>query len=148
MAPSNREGEFGGRIVGVSGSSGAGDMLGNRIGEDGRGLRADPLLLELLGCREGDAGMLKLLEGRANGLAGRSVLIWLGRLTKGLVFSGGRLFAFVGDSDSAEGAFVGDDAGVPPRTVAGDALFCRRKGDCRAFALSKGDGREDYIYQL
>lgn len=90
--------------------------------------------------------MLKLLEGRANGLDGRSVLIWLGRRTNGLVFSGDRLLALVGDSDNAEGAFVGEDPGVPPRTVAGDALFCRRNGDCRALALSKGEGRDDCIH--
>ena len=85
--------------------------------------------------------MLKLLEGRAKGLTGRSELIWLGRLTNGLAFPGDKLCALVGDSDSADGALVGEDPGVPPRTVAGDALFWRRKGDCREAALSNGGGR-------
>lgn len=86
--------------------------------------------------------MLKLLEGRAKGLDGRSeaLSIWLGRRTNKPVFSGDREPGLVGDSPAL--AFVGDVLGIVPRAVAGDALFWRRKGDWRALGFSKGDGRE------
>ena len=48
---------------------------------------------------------------------------------------------FVGDSVAAP--LVGDVFVLPAaRTVAGDALFCLRKGDWRPVELSNGDGRE------
>jgi hypothetical protein len=91
--------------------------------------------LAMLNGREGDAGMLRLLDGLANGLVGRSSdwLIWLGRRANGLIFSGdrllvGRLFVLSGESDGA--AFVGEDTGDALLRV----LFCRWKGDCRPIA--------------
>lgn len=135
-APSYRDGETDSK-VGVSGSMEAVDAPSRRIGRSAS-------LLVLLDARGGDVVMLRLLVGRAKGLVGRSEpwLIWLGRRTKGLAFSGEREFGFVGDR--VAGAFVGDEEGVAPRTVAGEALFWRRKGDWRPVALSngdKGDGR-------
>jgi hypothetical protein len=64
------------------------------------------------------------------GLDGRSLplLIWEGRRTKGLDFSGERDAFLVGDQLGA--ALVADGVGVVARTVAGDAEFWRRKGDC------------------
>jgi hypothetical protein len=73
--------------------------------------------------------MLRLLEGLANGLAGRSE-VWLicdRRRTKGLVFSGDREPVFTGDRLAL--CLVGDCVGVVASTVAGDALFWRLKGD-------------------
>jgi len=72
--------------------------------------------------------MLKLLMGRAKGLLGRSVwLIWDGRRTKGLAFSGDRDPFFVGDRLVA--TLEGDRVGVVARTVAGEAEFFLAKGD-------------------
>jgi hypothetical protein len=49
-------------------------------------------------------------------------LIWLGRRTNGLDFSGDNAASFVGDRPDA--AFVGDDVGVTVRVVvAGETLF-------------------------
>ena len=73
--------------------------------------------------------MPRPLLGRANGLEGREEagLIWDGRRTNGLVFSGeselGRLGAYA--------FLVGEDDGVDWRIVAGEAEFWRRKGDWR-----------------
>ena len=71
-APSNGDGDAGTFIVsfdragnGYSRSSGAGVALGEATG-------VTSSLLALLSCLEGDAGLLKLLEGLANGLTGRS----------------------------------------------------------------------------
>ena len=87
--------------------------------------------------------MLKLLFGLPNGLAGRSD-VWLicdGRRTKGLVFSGERPPGFVGENEPLDG-LTGDCAvGVVARTVAGEALFWRLKGDCRPESKERGEGR-------
>lgn len=149
FAPSSlNDGEYGASF-GVSRSSSAGTMMDRLAGdggvaESGVGLRSASTWLELLMLREGDAGMLRLLEGLANGLVECSAvwLIWLGRLANGLAFSGDSELGLVGES--AAGVLVGEELGVVPRTVAGDALFCRRNGDCRPFGLSKGDGRSAY----
>lgn len=96
-----------------------------------------PLLLftlALLTCLDalGLCGMPRLLPGLANGLAGRSpaLLIWEGRRTKGLAFSGDREPALIGDQ-LEEGVLVGELVGVAALTVAGEAEFWRRKGDWR-----------------
>ena len=106
----------------------------------------------MLGCLEGDAGILKLEPGRANGLVGLSLPnglaglseVWLicdGRLTKGLVFSGESEPALVGER-LIEAVLVGEGVGVVARTVIGEAvLFCRLKGDCRPESKESGDGR-------
>jgi hypothetical protein len=95
---------------------------GSARGEAGMSSR---LLLSLapLACRDGLAGMLKLLVGLAKGLEGRSLalLICDGRLTKGLAFSGDSDAFFVGDQLGA--ALLGDAVGVVARTVAGEAEF-------------------------
>ena len=96
----------------------------------------------MLSCLAGELGLPKLLVGLANGLAGRSPvwLIWDGRLTNGLVFSGDSEAAFVGEK--ALFGLAGDCVGVVARTVAGDWLFWRLKGDCRpAESKDRGDGR-------
>lgn len=136
--PSKGEGEAkaGEEGGGLSSASMAVGGLVRRVG-DGSG-RGDSevsscllRVLELLTCLDGLAGMLRLLVGLAKGLEGRSEawLIWDGRRTKGLVFSGDKEPALVGDRPS--GALVGEDVGVAARTVAGEAEFCRLKGDCR-----------------
>lgn len=87
-------------MVGVPGSSGAGVTLGclretNESSSVG------------LSFRVGEAAMLRLLRGLPNGLDGRSeeLLIWLGRRTNGLVFSGDRLWTVL------LLCLVGDEAG-------------------------------------
>lgn len=66
-------------------------------------------------------------------------MIWLGLRTKGLVFSGDKEDCLA--CDKWEDCLVGECVGVVARTVAGDALFWRRKGDCRAVVESKGEMR-------
>ena len=85
--------------------------------------------------------MLRLLLGLANGLEGLSDewLIWDGRRTNGLVFSGDSEPALVCEKDGP--VFVGDCVGVVARTVAGETLFCRLKGDCRPESKESGEGR-------
>lgn len=70
--------------------------------------------------------------GLAKGLVGLSLLLLIcdGRRTNGLLFSG--------ESDATlvwlkrgGAALVGEASGVAARTVAGEAEFWRRKGDCR-----------------
>lgn len=109
----------------MSGSSGAGDALGCLNGERSEGLGGASFWLAALVFRDGEAGMLRLLDGLANGLEGRSGFepIWLGRRTNGLVFSGERLLGLVGES--VDGAFVGEVLG------AGETVFWRLKGFCR-----------------
>ena len=102
------------------------------------------VLLALLTWRDGLVGMLRLLLGRAKGLLGRSEwLIWDGRRTKGLVFSGDREPFFVGDRLGA--ALVGDRVGVVARTVAGEAEFFLAKGDCRPESLKESGRTDDCI---
>ena len=67
--------------------------------------------------------MLKPLVGLANGLVGRSapeplLLIWDGRRTNGLLFTGESESGLVGDRLVL--TFVGDCVGVDARAVAGD----------------------------
>jgi hypothetical protein len=105
------------------------------------------LLLALLLCLEGEAGMLKPLDGLAKGLVGRSD-VWLiceRRRTNGLVFSGDRDPAFIGDSPPL--GFVGDCVGVVARTVAGEALFWRLKGDWRPESKESGEGRRGLAWR-
>lgn len=70
-APSNAGGEID-PGAGVSSSSGAGDTEGCLMGESGEGLRGRSYWLASLVLREGEAGMLRLLDGLAKGLDGRS----------------------------------------------------------------------------
>lgn len=121
-APSSGEGETGATAVNSS-LSGAGESVACLVGGRGDGLSGRSYWLASLALREGEAGMLKLLDGLAKGLEGRSEewLIWLGRRTNGLVFSGDKLPAFVGESVAF--CLVGDGK------VAGEPLFWRRKGD-------------------
>ena len=114
-------------------SSNAGVTLRSRsrLGDAGG---VSSLLLALLVCLDGEAGMLKLLLGRAKGLVGRSE-VWLicdGRLTNGLAFSGDSEPTLVGDKLEEIAGLVGDCVGVVARTVTEDAvLFWRLKGDSR-----------------
>jgi len=101
------------------------------------------ILLALLTWRDGLVGMLRLLPGRAKGLLGRSEwLIWDGRRTNGLVFSGDREPFFVGDRFVV--TLVGERVGVVARTVAGEAEFFLAKGDCLPESLKERGRTEDY----
>ena len=129
--------------------------LGRRLGDCGGVSSSSALvLLALLTCLEGEAGMPRLLPGLAKGLDGRSEawwfwLIWDGRRTKGLVFSGDNELVLVGER--CEGPLMGDEpVGVVARTVgAGDAEFWRRKGDWRPESLMRSDeGRTDMVVVL
>lgn len=116
----------------LSSIGGEGVVLRWRVGDSGNFSSLLLTLLELLACLVGHEGMLKLLVGLAKGLAGRStpeplLLIWEGRRTNGLLLTGERESGLVGDRVDA--AFVGDAVGVVARTVAGDWLFWRLKGD-------------------
>ena len=126
--------------VGICVCSGSGVASGLRRGDLG-GSSTGLFRLSLLNLRDGAETMLRLLVGRANGLVGRSAaawLIWLGRRVNGFAFSGDSELVLVGER--CEGAFVGDDDGVAVRmAVAGDWLFCLRKGDCLPEEDSKGD---------
>lgn len=143
--PSKGDGEGAGRFdaLCVSYSSRAGvtlACLSVRLGEAG-GVAS--LWLALLVCLDGEAGILRLELGRANGLVGRSD-VWLiceGRRPKGEVFSGESDVALVGDRFEGGIALVGEAVGVVARTVAGDAvLFCRLKGDWRPELNERGEG--------
>lgn len=70
-APSSGEGEAG-AITGVSSLSGVGDAACCLMGDRGDGLSGRSFWLASLALREGEAGMLKLLDGLAKGLEGRS----------------------------------------------------------------------------
>lgn len=102
-------------MVGVFGSSGAGVTLAclREMNESSS---------ERLFLHAGDPGVLRPLKGRPKGLEGRSeeLLIWLGRRTKGLVFSSDRLRLLLL-------CLVGEEAG--------DALLvCRLNGEVRPIA--------------
>lgn len=145
-APSNGEGEGAARMVSLEGVRAASSSSGDCVKRGELGGSSSSLLLALLVCRDGDVGMLKLLDGLAKGLVGRSE-VWLicdGRRTNGLVFSGDREPAFVGERPPL--GLVGDCVGVVARTVAGEALFCLLKGDCRPESKESGDGRSGLAY--
>lgn len=135
VGPSKREGDGGALIVDAS--SGAGVTLA-ALGEAGG---VSSLLLALLTFLEGEAGMLRLLLGLANGLDGLSEvsLICDGRRTNGLVFSSESEVDLVGERFDG---FVGEVwVGVVARIVDGEAeavLFWRLKGDCRPDSGEKG----------
>lgn len=140
-APSNGDGEGSGLAVtdGDGGTSFSTSGAGVTRGEAGG---VSSLLLAALTCLDGDAGILKLLLGLANGLVARSPL-WLicdGRLTNGLAFSGDREPARVYEG------FVGDCVGVVARAVAGDMLFCRLNGLCRPVSKERGEGRRGFAW--
>ena len=112
------------------GSLSAKGGLGLRLGEAGGVPSLLLMLLAVLACLDGDAGMLRLLAGRPNGEAarwkgddGRSEA-WLfceGLRTNGEGFSGDRepllVVALVGDKFDG---FDGDAVGVDALAVAGD----------------------------
>ena len=141
--PSSWEGDGAGRVrfgVPCSPSMAEGVVLRCRLGEAGR--TRSFLLPPVLLCLEGVLVMLSALPLRANGLEGRSGEDWPncdGRRTKGLVFSGDSEFVFVGEKPLD--VLVGDGVGVVARTVAGDALFWRLKGDWRPESKESGEGR-------
>lgn len=133
-----------------SSTGGEGVLLRCLLGDSGGTSSLLLVLLALLTCLDGDAGMLRLLVGLAKGLVGRSapeplLLIWKGRRTNGLLLTGESESGFVEESDDA--AFVGDCVGVDARAVAGDWLFCRRKGDWRPESKESGDGRSWLAYK-
>lgn len=139
-APSNGDGDGSRRVVSLDGVSAASSSSGDAVRRGDAGATSS-LLLALLVCLDGEVGMLRLLDGRANGLVGRSEdeLICDGRRTKGLVFSGESEAVLVGERPPF--GFVGDCVGGVARAVAGEALFCRLKGDWRPESKESGDGR-------
>lgn len=65
----------------------------------------------------------------------------------GFALSGDSELVFVGER--FEGAFVGDEDGVPGRmAVAGEWLFCLRKGDCLPDDDSKGESCAESLLGL
>ena len=97
--------------------------LDGRLGEVGGISSESPLVKTSVFSLEADETMLRLLVGRPKGLEGRSseLLIWLGRRTNGLAFSGDNEPFFVGERP--EDGLLGEETGVVARTVAGEVLF-------------------------
>lgn len=112
-------------MVGVPGSSGAGVTL-DCLREMNTSSSAE------LSFRAGDAGTLKPLSDRTKRLDGRSeeLLIWLGRRTNGLAFSGDRLWTLL---LLLLLCFEGDDAGEA-------LLVWRLNGDVRPMAAERRFG--------